>query len=95
VLAAAGARQSEVRDQPREHVRVAGQREVIDARVVGEAEVEAGHCLPGEDRFVGDVLLVHIAVTREDRRRVVEQLTGREVVQAEADDGSIPEPFSA
>jgi len=52
--------------------------------------VEARHCPPREHGVVRDVFLVHIAVAREEECRGVHELTNREIVQLDPDDGRYP-----
>ena len=74
-------------------MRVAWQREVVDSGVVGEAEVEARHGPPSQHGVIGDVFLVHIAVACEEGCRGVQELTNREVVQPDPDNGCYPRAF--
>ena len=53
---------------------------MVDAGVVGEAEVEAAHGLPGEDGVVGDVFLVPVAISGEQFRGGGDDLSGGQVV---------------
>ena len=75
-LAAVGARRVGVRDESGHNAGVARQLEMVDARVIGQAEVPALHRVPRRDDVIGDVLLVDIAVAGEEGRLVVEQLAG-------------------
>src|SRR5205823_11269115 len=65
-LAAVGPRCIRVGHEPGEHARVAWQLEVVDAGIVGQAEVPAVHSGPHRHRVVRQVLLVEVAVTREE-----------------------------
>src|SRR5712692_2367448 len=90
LLWAVRARERKIGDETAEHVRITWQREVIDARVVRQAEMEARHSLPREDRVVRDVLLVDVAVAREEHRRGVYDLPNRQVGKSRPDDGIDP-----
>lgn len=61
-------------DEASQDVGIAGQLEVVDARVVGQAEVEAVHRRPDADRVVRQVLLVEVAVASEELGRACDQL---------------------
>src|SRR5207342_433876 len=74
-----------VRDQPGKDIRIGRQLEVSHAGVVGEAEVVTGHAGPDRHGVVGDVLLVDVAVAREEVGRPGHELADGQVGQAQSD----------
>ena len=63
---------------------------MVDARIVSEAEMEAGHRLPREYSVVGDIRLVYVAVACEEDWRGAQELSNRKVVELNPDDGRYP-----